>query len=222
MKKNLDVSSSEKIILQQMEAGPMGNFMYCIGDAKTKEVAVVDPAWDVDFLCAGAQKNGFTITSILLTHGHPDHINGLKEILSRHDVPAYISRHETSFLKPRHKNIVEVEDRQKLSVGNIAIECILTPGHTPGSQCFWVPDLLITGDTLFIDGCGRCDLPGGNPKQMYESLYNTILQLSDSTMIYPGHNYGSQPFAALASLKKTNPYLTCANLDEFLHERMGV
>lgn len=222
MKKNLEISSSGKIILRQMEVGPMGNFIYFIGDAKTKEVAVVDPAWDVDFLCAEAQKNGFTITSILLTHGHPDHINGLDEILSRHNVPAYISRHEAGFYRPKHKNMIEVEDRQKLSVGNITIECVLTPGHTPGSQCFCVADLLITGDTLFIDGCGRCDLPGGNPKQMYDSLYNTILKLPDSTMIYPGHNYGSKPFAALASLKKTNPYLTCANLEEFLCERMGV
>lgn len=212
----------KNFILKQMEVGPMGNFLYFLGDSAAKEIAVVDPAWDVDFLCAQADGEGYTITAVFLTHGHPDHINGLKELLSRRDVPVYISRHEPALYKPKHTNIVEVEDRQSIRVGNISFECILTPGHTPGSQCFKCGDALLTGDTLFIDGCGRCDLPGGNPKKMYDSLYNTILKLPDSTMIYPGHNYGSKPFATLASLKKTNPYLSCRSLEEFLQGCMGM
>ena len=211
-----------ELILKQMELGPMENFLYFLGDARDREIAVVDPAWDVDYLCAEAKKDGCKISLILLTHGHPDHVNGLKEILSRRDVPAYISRHEAPFLKPRHKNIVEVEDRQKIKIGGIEIECLLTPGHTPGCQCFKYKDVLISGDTLFIDGCGRCDLPGSDPEAMYHSLYNVIGKFPDATLIYPGHNYGPVPFATLASQKKTNPYLTCAGLEEFLSERMGV
>lgn len=200
----------------------MGNFQYFLGDARSKEITVVDPAWDVDHLCVEAKKNGYKITSVLLTHGHPDHVNGLKEILARHDVPAYISRHETPFLKPKHKNIVEVEDRQKIKIGGIEIECLLTPGHTPGCQCFLYKNVLISGDTLFIDGCGRCDLPGSDPRKMYNSLYKVILELPGTTVIYPGHNYGPTPSATLASQKRTNPYLTCADIEEFLSERMGV
>lgn len=199
----------------------MENFQYFLGDARSKQIAVVDPAWDVDYLCDEAKKNDYKVTLVLLTHGHPDHVNGLKEMLSRHDVPAYISRHEAPFLKPRHKNIVEVEDRQKIKVGAIEIECFLTPGHTPGCQCFKYKDVLISGDTLFIDGCGRCDLPGSDPRQMYHSLYNVLMKFPDTTTIYPGHNYGPVPFATLASQKKTNPYLTCAGIEEFLSERMG-
>ena len=200
----------------------MENFQYFLGDARSKEIAVVDPAWDVDHLCAEAKKNGYKITGVLLTHGHPDHVNGLKETLSRHDVPAYISRHEAPFLKPKHKNIVEVEDRQKIKIGGIEIECLLTPGHTPGCQCFLYKNVLISGDTLFIDGCGRCDLPGSDPREMYNSLYKVIRGLPDTTVIYPGHNYGPTPSATLASQKRTNLYLTCADIEEFLSERMGV
>lgn len=216
------MSAPQELILKQMELGPMENFLYFMGDARSREVAVVDPAWDVDYLCAEAKRNSYKITSVLLTHGHPDHVNGLKEMLSRHDVPAYISRHEAPFLKPKHKNIAEVADRQKLKIGGLEIECLLTPGHTPGCQCFLYKNVLLSGDTVFIGGCGRCDLPGSAPRAMYHSLYEVIKKLPDETIIYPGHNYGPAPFATLASQKKTNPYLTCADLEEFLSERMGV
>lgn len=216
------MSAPQELILKQMELGPMENFLYFMGDARSREVAVVDPAWDVDYLCAEAKRNSYKITSVLLTHGHPDHVNGLKEMLSRHDVPAYISRHEAPFLKPKHKNIAEVADRQKLKIGGLEIECLLTPGHTPGCQCFLYKNVLLSGDTVFIGGCGRCDLPGSDPKAMYHSLYEVIKKIPDETIIYPGHNYGPAPFATLASQKKTNPYLTCADLEEFLSERMGV
>lgn len=211
-----------KLILKQFEIGPLNNFIYFVGDPETKEIAVVDPAWDVPYLCGEADKKGYKIKAVFLTHGHPDHVNGLNEILSRHNVPAYISTHEAPFYKPKHKNLIEVQDHEKLKIGNIEFECILTPGHTPGCQCFKYKDILITGDAIFIDGCGRCDLPGGDAKVMYNSLYNIIGKLPDTTLIYSGHNYGPTPFATLQEQKNTNPYLQCASLEEFLQERMGI
>lgn len=212
----------DNLILKQMEVGPADNFIYFIGDAQTKEIAVVDPAWDVDYLCSEAEKESLTITCILLTHGHPDHVNGIDEILSKHDVPAYISKHEAAYYKPQHKNIVEVEDGEKIKIGNIEIECILTPGHTPGGHCLKYENVLITGDTIFIDGCGRCDLPGGDAKKMYKSLYDIIMKLPDETLLYVGHNYGTTAVATLGSQKKTNPYLLCGSMKEFLQQRMGI
>lgn len=210
-----------ELILAQMEIGPLNNFIYFLGDAKTKEIAIVDPAWDVDFLRDEAKKKGYKITKVFLTHGHPDHVNGLKDLLKTHDVPVYLSEHEADFYTPPFKNIIKVADREKLTIGNIEFECLHTPGHTPGCQCFKYKDVLIAGDTLFIDGCGRVDLPGGNGKTLFKSLYNVILKLPDTTVIYPGHNYGAVQFETLAEQKKTNPYLQAGDLENFLNERMG-
>ena len=211
-----------ELILEQMELGPMENFLYYIGCQKTKEIAVVDPAWDVDYLCDNAAKKGYKITKVFLTHGHSDHVNGLDKILKRHDVPAYISKHEADFFKPKHKNIVEVSNHEKLKIGNLEIECIHTPGHSPGCHVFHYKNAMVVGDLLFIDGCGRCDLPGSDPRAMYKSLYGILMKWSDDSVIFPGHNYGATPSATLGQLKKTNPYLTCKNEEEFLVTRMGL
>ena len=210
------------IILKQMELGPLQNFLYFLGDPKSKEVALIDPAWDVDFLREEAKKNSWKITSIFLTHGHPDHVNGLDEILSTHNVPVYISTHEAPFYTPACKNLIKVKPNEKLKIGQIEIKCIHAPGHSPGCQGFLAQGQFISGDIVFIDGCGRCDLPGSDPKAMYHSLYETLWKLPDETVIYPGHNYGPVPFATLGEQKKTNPYLTCKNMEEFLMERMGL
>lgn len=211
----------EHLILEQMELGPLQNFLYFLGDQRTREIAVVDPAWDVDYLCKRATDLGYTITSIFLTHGHPDHVNGLDEILERYDVPAYISKYEADFLKPTHKNIVEIDNHKILKVGDIQFQCLLTPGHTPGCQSFIHEHIMIAGDAIFIDGCGRCDLPGGDARVAYNTLYTIIKKLPDDTVLFTGHNYGPTPYATIGSQKKTNPYLTCTSEQEFLEQRMG-
>lgn len=210
------------LYLKQMELGPLQNFLYFVGDKNTKEVAVVDPAWDVDYLRRTAEAEGLTITQIFLTHGHPDHVNGLKEILRTHDVPVYISRHEAEFYMPQCKNLHKIEDGDRLKIGSVSFKTILAPGHTPGCQCFLSEGALIAGDVIFIDGCGRCDLPGGDAGQMYDSLYHIIKKLPPETVIYPGHNYGPTPYATVADQKRTNPYLHCASKEEFLQTRMGI
>ena len=216
------MSLSKEIILEQMEVGPMGNFLYFIGDPQTKEVAVVDPAWDVNFLRKEAQRKGYTITHIFLTHGHMDHVNGIRDLQKTHDIPVYISKHEAEFYTPPCNHLHKVNNGQVLKIGNLSFECIHTPGHSPGCQCFRHGDVLIAGDTVFIDGCGRCDLPGSDVEAMYNSLYHVVMKLPDSTVLYPGHNYGPTPFATLVSQKKTNPYLTCQSREEFLQHRMGI
>lgn len=216
------MSIPQHLILKQMEIGPLNNFLYFIGDQRTGEIAVVDPAWDVNYLCKEADKNGYKISAVFLTHGHPDHVNGLEEMLKRHNVLAYISKHEHTLFKPRHKNIVEVEDRAKLKTGQMEFECILAPGHSPGCQLFKYENVVITGDAIFIDGCGRCDLPGSDAKAMYNTLYNIVMKFPDETLLYPGHNYGPTPYATVGSQKKTNPYLNCQNQTEFLRQRMGI
>ena len=211
-----------RLLIRQYEIGPLNNFLYLLGDPETKEMAIVDPAWDVDFLCREAKRLGYKITKVFLTHGHPDHVNGLDKLLSMHQVPVFISKHEAPFLRPRAQGLVDVTEKDKLSVGKISFDILHTPGHTPGCQCFLAQGQLICGDALFIDGCGRCDLPGGDAKVMYNSLYNILMKLPDETIVYPGHNYGHLPTDTIGQQKQTNPYLQSNNLKEFLTERMGL
>lgn len=208
------------ILIQQYQIGPLDNFLYLLGDPVTKEMAIVDPAWDVPFLRREAERLGYTISKVFLTHGHPDHVNGLGEILSTHDIPVYMSRHEAPYYKPKGVQLTEIENGEALSVGNLTFDTIRTPGHTPGCQCFKYQNHMITGDAIFIDGCGRCDLPGGDPSAQYDTLYNIFMKLPDDTILYTGHNYGPKPTDTIGGQKKTNPYLQCSSKEEFLSERM--
>ena len=214
--------ADKELLLEPLEIGPMQNFAYFIGDKLTGEVAIVDPGWDTPLICRTAEEKKYTIKAVFLTHGHYDHANGVEELLTTHDVPVYLSEHEATIYTPDCRNLERTVDGQCLKIGNIEFKCLHTPGHTPGCQCFKRGLALITGDTLFVDGCGRCDLPGGDAKQMYNTLYNILLKLPDETIIYPGHAYGRATSDALGTQKKTNPYLQCSSLQAFLVDRMGI
>lgn len=207
----------------------MANFVYLVGDADKREVMVVDPAWQIDTIFRTAEKEGLKITGALVTHSHFDHCNGLDELLSRADVPVYVQREEAEFVKSLGSDLVgqlfgefpeehvkKVSNGDKVRIGDIELTFLHTPGHTPGSQCFLVRDSLISGDTLFIRGCGRSDLPGGDPGRLYESLTQKLMKLPDSTVLFPGHNYADEPVSQFSEEKKRNPYLICRDLTTFL------
>ena len=212
----------KNLLLHQMEIGPMENFVYFIGDKDTKEVVVIDPAWDVKALLEQASRDSLSIKGALVTHGHFDHTNGVEELLKSLDIPVYINEKEADFFKFNwgKENVKKVKSGDKLKIGNIEIEFVHTPGHTPGSQCFLIHDHLVSGDTLFINGCGRCDLPGGNVDQMFDTIYNKLMKMSDSTIIYPGHNYADKKHDELKNQKKTNPYMQYDNLMAFVGKRL--
>ena len=156
--------------IHALELGPMENFIYLLVDESSKSAAVVDPAWDVNTIIKHAKQLDVDITDILLTHSHHDHINGVDELLNQYDAQVHLLKSEANFwgkdlVKP---NLLHGGDQIKL--GDTNIEVMHTPGHTPGSACYRVCDDLITGDTLFVFGCGRCDLQGGDPEQMYSTL----------------------------------------------------
>jgi hydroxyacylglutathione hydrolase len=212
---------NSKLLLKQLELGPMNNYIYLIGDKDTKEVVVVDPAWDLDYIRDFAKQEGLNIKAALITHGHPDHTNGINELLRTHDIPIYVSKDEAFFYKPIGENIKDMAHGDSIEIGNVHIDFIHTPGHTPGSQCFLCDGNLISGDTLFLDGCGRCDLPGGDAETMFDSIAHRLMTLPNSTIIYPGHNYHHLHCDSLEQQKLTNPYLQADNLKSFVNKRMG-
>ncbi len=212
------------LILRQFEIGPMENFSYLLGDAQSRQALVVDPAWEIDTIFKQAEKADLEIVGALVSHHHYDHTNGIGELLERKEVPVYVNKNDLPFIKfAPASSLTAVDHGQKIKVGNTEIELIHTPGHTPGSQCFRVQGNLISGDTLFINGCGRCDLPGGNAEEMYYSLTQKLMRLPEDTILFPGHNYGAVPSASLGEQKKENPYLRLASLSlkDFLRMRVG-
>ena len=210
------------LFLKQVELGPMANYVYFVGDPKSREVAVVDPAWDVDRIIEIAQENDVTISKILITHSHFDHINGVEALLTRTKARVYINKAEAEFMKAVWPDLVKVESGDTTKVGEVDITFIHTPGHTPGSQCFLVQNNLVSGDTLFIGACGRCDLPGSSPEDMYYSLTQTLMALDERTVVFPGHNYARQPYSTIGDERRTNPYLQFQSLQDFLRRGMGI
>ena len=189
--------AADDIIAQQMV-----NFAYLIGDRESREVVIVDPAYNVDDLLAVAEADAMTVTGVLGTHYHPDHVGGemmghslvgIADLLERVDVPVHLQAPEVELVTEvtgvSADHLVAHESGDLVSVGSIDIELIHTPGHTPGSQCFLVRDHLVAGDTLFLDGCGRTDLPGGDAEQLYYSLTDRLAKVPDSAVLYPGHLY---------------------------------
>jgi hydroxyacylglutathione hydrolase len=210
------------IYLKQVELGPMANYVYLVGDPHSREVAVVDPAWDVERIVDMAREQDLTITKILITHSHFDHVNGVEALLNRTKAKVYINKAEAEFMKPVWPDLVEVDGGDTIRVGGVDITFLHTPGHTPGSQCFLVQNHLISGDTLFIGACGRCDLPGSSPEDMYDSLANKLSKLDDRTVVFPGHNYAARPYSTIGDEKRFNPYLQFQSLQDFLRRGMGI
>jgi glyoxylase-like metal-dependent hydrolase (beta-lactamase superfamily II) len=210
------------IYLKQVELGPMANYIYFVGDPSTREVAVVDPAWEVDRILDLARENDLTITSILITHSHFDHINGVEDLLNHTKAKVFINKAEAEFMQAAWPDVVGVDSGESTRIGHIDITFIHTPGHTPGSQCFLVQDHLISGDTLFIGACGRCDLPGSNPADMYDSLTRKLAKLDDRTIVFPGHNYAARPYSTIGDEKRFNPYLQFQSLQDFLQRGMRI
>src|SRR5262245_25283960 len=195
-------------------AAEMANFVYLIGDDEQRECMVVDPAWDVSGTLDFAEREDMRVTGTLVTHYHPDHVGGqifghsiigLAELMSIHPVKVHANEAESEGIK-RITGVSETDIEKhsggdEILLGNQKIRLLHTPGHTPGSQCFLAGATLISGDTLFIGGCGRVDLPGGDPEQMYYSLTQVLAKLPDKTLLYPGHNYASKPVSSMADEK---------------------
>ncbi len=199
-------------------ARQMVNFVYLIGDRETGEAAAVDPAYGVGELVEMLGADGMRLTDVLVTHYHPDHvggdlmgwrIEGVAELLEQGvDAKVHVQREEAYGVKrvtgASDSDLALHSSGDVLRVGDLEVTMLHTPGHTPGSQCFLVDGKLVSGDTLFLDGCGRTDLPGGNPEELYRSLTQRLATVPDDTILFPGHLYSLEPSAPLGDVRVQN------------------
>ncbi len=219
---------SDRLYFRQLLAGrdiggtdplarQMVNFVYLIGDRETGEALVVDPAYDVKGILAVLAEDDMRLVGVLGTHYHADHIggdmmgytiSGVRELLAIDPVPIHVQADEQEWVN----RVVDLSDGDLVThssgdvvhAGEIPIELIHTPGHTPGSQCFFVDNRLVAGDTLFLEGCGRTDLPGGDPGALYESITQRLSKVPDDAILFPGHLYAPEPSASMGDTRRHN------------------
>jgi glyoxylase-like metal-dependent hydrolase (beta-lactamase superfamily II) len=198
-------------------ARQMVNFVYLIGDRESGEAVVIDPAYGIKDLLGILDEDGMTLTGALATHYHPDHVGGdmagysiagVAELLRLRPVPIHVQADEAEWVKrvtgADDSDLVTHASGDVVQAGAIPIELIHTPGHTPGSQCFLVDNRLVAGDTLFLEGCGRTDLPGGDPRALYESLTQKLAKVPDDATLYPGHLYSPEPSQSMGETRQFN------------------
>ncbi|QKT04760.1 MBL fold metallo-hydrolase [Ectothiorhodospiraceae bacterium 2226] len=206
--------------IHALELGPMENFVYLIEDRESGRAAIVDPAWDPARVMALAHEHGLRVTDVLLTHSHHDHINGIEQVLDETDAQLHLLKAEAEFWEAPLIRPTLHHGGDVLELGATRIELLHTPGHTPGSACFRLGNDLITGDTLFVFGCGRCDLRGGDPEQMFHTLRGLRENLPANTLLHPGHNYAERTTSTWEEQLHGNPFLHFDALPDFVHYRM--
>ncbi len=232
--------SDDRLYFRQLLAGrdfarqdpiarQMVNFVYLIGDRQTGEAVAIDPAYDIPGILEVLEADGMRCVGALATHYHPDHVGGtmggfsiagVDELLGQVSVPIHVQADEAPWVlrvtNLDEKDLVQHASGDVVQVGEIPIELIHTPGHTPGSQCFFVADRLVSGDTLFLEGCGRTDLPGGDPAALYDSLTQKLAKVPNDSVLFPGHLYSAEPSASMGDTRKWNFVFTPKSEREWL------
>jgi len=209
-------------------ARQMVNFAYAIGDRVTGEALLVDPAYGIDELIGLLAEDDMVPVGVLASHYHADHIGGdlggypiegIAALLERVDIPIHVNTHEVPWIERTTgvtSSLRAHDSGDVIKVGEIEVELVHTPGHTPGSQCFLTEGHLLAGDTLFLEGCGRTDLPGSDPGEMYETLTKRLSNVPDDTVLFPGHLYSAESSQSMGQTRKENWVLAPRSPQEWL------
>lgn len=208
------------MLVRQFEVGNFSIFSYLVADERAKEGLFIDPSDEHDLLLKEAASHGLTIKYIVNTHHHIDHAMGNKEMVRRTGAKIIIHELDAPQLLATPRNLLDmfgaepsppadilVSDGQRIQVGNVALQVIHTPGHTPGGMCLFVDGMVFTGDTLFVGSIGRTDFPGGSYEELEQSVRSKLYVLPGNTVVFPGHNYGKQPNSTIEQERQTNAFI---------------
>jgi len=209
-------------VVHTLELGPMDNLIYLIEDKATKKTAVVDPAWDVAAIIKKAEQHDLIIDQILLTHAHHDHINGIEELLEHKECHVHLMQAEHEFWQLDFKPSKRHHGGDVIQLGNTEFKALHTPGHSVGSACYEFGDQLITGDTLFVYGCGHCKLAGADPETLYKTLKDMKEKLDPQQFILPGHHYADEKSCTMNQQIEGNPFLQFDSAEGFINYREHV
>lgn len=218
------------LTVQQFSVGGFDkNFSYCIHDTETKDAYIVDPSGDISALFSYISENRLTVTGVCLTHTHADHFDALPELLKQFEsLPLPIYVHENGVEEVTQFNTVKpIADFDELKLGTQSIAIRYTPGHTDDAVCYFITEenaadaipKVLTGDTLFVGGCGRTS--ERRVKDLYESLAE-LRTLPPETIVYPGHDYGGTPTSTIAHELATNKYYLADSFPTFAKLRLSV
>ncbi len=208
------------MFIKQIYLGKLAVFCYLVGDESTKTCALIDPAFDTGKILELAGSEGYTVTHVINTHGHADHTSGNAAVIKATNARLFIHKKDANHLtkvvnraftrvlggKGSPKADVLLDDGDKIDIGKTSLTVIHTPGHSMGSICLYNEDHIFTGDTLFVGGVGRTDLPGGSSNQMLQSIQEKIYSLPGETLVWPGHNYGASPHSTISREIASNPF----------------
>ncbi|OGS14480.1 MAG: hypothetical protein A2285_00695 [Elusimicrobia bacterium RIFOXYA12_FULL_57_11] len=195
--------------IRQFKLGPMDNFSYAVWDERSGAAALIDPAWQPGELDLFLKKEKLTLGLILLTHAHPDHVNGVTFFTGGNSgLPVYLNSEDQFMLESRPGGLRDAAEGEKILIGSEEITVMRTAGHTQGSVCYLARGAVFSGDTLFVGECGRVDLPGSSAEALYNSFVR-LAALPDGDTLYPGHSYNGDT-STLGVQKEYNLYLKLA------------
>ncbi|HSS37750.1 MAG TPA: MBL fold metallo-hydrolase [Polyangia bacterium] len=198
----------------QIEVGLLQNFCEILFCPETREAAIVDPAFEVDRLLHEALRHNLNVKLALITHTHHDHIDGVGELCDKTGAAVAVNLREAAAVRAPGRTLIDATDGADIAIGHRSVRALLTPGHTVGGTCYLADGYVVTGDVLFVGGCGRTDFAGGDTAQMWSSLQR-LARLPEETRVYPGHDYGETPTSTIAHELRTNRFLRCATFEEF-------
>lgn len=207
-----------KCKVRMLRLGYMGmvNYIYVVIELATRKAVVIDPAWNLSAIERCLEEEGAELNMILLTHSHMDHAQLADKIAEKYGVPVFISQAEKEYYHFKCVNLHVFQDEEQLELGNIKIECIVTPGHSRGSTCYLIENNLFTGDTVFMEGCGICKFSGGSAEEMYDSFQRLKAIIGEDVLVYPGHRYHSELGQTMGFVKEHNIYFAISDIEKFV------